>query len=113
MLITGASGLLGLNFAYQASSQYSVIGVVHHNELAGVPFSVMQADLAQPESVADLIKQTRPDVIIHCAALTILDSCETQPELAWTLNATVPGELAAAAAQVRRQAGAYFHRCSF
>ena len=99
LLITGASGLLGLNFAVQASSQHSVMGVVHHNELAGVPFSVVHADLAQPESVADLIKRTRPEVIIHCAALTILDICETQPELAWRLNAAVPGELAAAAAQ--------------
>jgi dTDP-4-dehydrorhamnose reductase len=99
LLITGASGLLGLNFAVQASSLLSVTGVVHHNELAGVPFSVVQADLAQPKSVADLIKRTSPEVIIHCAALTILDICETQPELAWRLNAAVPGELAAATAQ--------------
>jgi dTDP-4-dehydrorhamnose reductase len=38
-------------------------------------------------------------VVIHCAALANLEACETQPELAWRINAGVPGELAAATAQ--------------
>jgi len=98
-LITGASGLLGLNFAVEAARHHPVTGVVHHNELAGVPFSVVQADLTRPHAVEDLLEHTRPEVVIHCAALTILDTCEAQPELAWRLNATVPGELAAATAR--------------
>jgi dTDP-4-dehydrorhamnose reductase len=98
LLITGASGLLGLNFAMQAAGQQAVTGVVHHNELVGVPFSVVQADLARPQAVEDLLERTRPEVVIHCAALANLEACETQPELAWRLNAVVPGELAAATA---------------
>ena len=99
LLITGASGLLGLNFAIQAAGQHTVTGVVHHNELAGVPFSVIQADLTRPLAVADLLERTRPEVVIHCAALANLEACETQPDLAWRLNASLPGELAAATAQ--------------
>ena len=101
LLITGASGLLGLNFAMQAAgdSRYVVTGVVNHNELAGVPFRVVQADLGRPQAVAELLERTRPDVVIHCAALANLEDCEDQPELAWRLNGVVPGELAAAAAQ--------------
>ena len=101
LLITGASGLLGLNFAMQAAgdSRYIVTGVVNHNELAGVPFRVVQADLGRPQAVAELLERTRPDVVIHCAALANLEDCEAQPELAWRLNGVVPGELAAAAAQ--------------
>jgi len=101
LLITGASGLLGLNFAMQAAgdSRYVVTGVVNHNELAGVPFRVVQADLARPQAVAELLERTHPDVVIHCAALANLEDCEAQPELAWRLNGVVPGELAAAAAQ--------------
>jgi dTDP-4-dehydrorhamnose reductase len=101
LLITGASGLLGLNFAMQAAgdSRYVVTGVVNHNELAGVPFRVVQADLGRPQAVAELLERTRPDVVIHCAALANLEDCEAQPELAWRLNGVVPGELAAAAAQ--------------
>jgi dTDP-4-dehydrorhamnose reductase len=101
LLITGASGLLGLNFALQASGNagYAVTGVVHHNELAGAPFSVLQADLARPRAAEELLERTRPEVVIHCAALANLEACEAQPELAWRLNAVVPGELAEATAQ--------------
>jgi dTDP-4-dehydrorhamnose reductase len=98
VLVTGASGLLGLNFAVQAAGQHQVTGVVHHNDLAGVPFEVIQDDLAQPGAVAGLLERTRPEVVIHCAALANLEACEAQPGLAWRLNAAVPGELAAATA---------------
>jgi dTDP-4-dehydrorhamnose reductase len=101
LLITGASGLLGLNCAMQAAgdSRYAVTGVVNHNEMTGVPFNVVQADLARPQAVKELLERTRPDVMIHCAALANLEACEAQPELAWRLNGVVPGELAAAAVQ--------------
>ncbi len=101
ILITGASGLLGLNFALQAAgdARYAVTGVVHHNELAGVPFSVLQSDLARPRAVAELLELTRPELVIHCAALANLEACEAQPEQAWRLNAGVPGDLAIATAQ--------------
>jgi dTDP-4-dehydrorhamnose reductase len=101
LLITGASGLLGLNFALQAAgdARYAVTGLVNHNELAGVPFSVVQADLARPNAVAEMLESTRPELVIHCAALANLEACEAQPELAWCLNAGVPGDLAAATAQ--------------
>ena len=99
LLVTGASGLLGLNFAVQAAGRYAVTGVVHHNELAGVPFEAIQVDLAQPHAAADLLERTRPEVVVHCAALANLEACESQPELAWQMNAAAPAELAAAAAQ--------------
>jgi dTDP-4-dehydrorhamnose reductase len=101
LLVTGASGLLGLNLAVQTAvdSRYAVSGVVHHNALAGVPFNVIQADLGQPQAVAELLERTQPEVVIHCAALANLEACEAQPELAWRLNAGVPGELAAATAR--------------
>ncbi len=99
VLVTGASGLLGLNFAVQAAERHQVTGVVHHNELVGAPFEVVQADLAQPGVAARLLEQVRPEVVIHCAAMANLEACQAQPELAWRMNADLPGELAIAAAQ--------------
>jgi dTDP-4-dehydrorhamnose reductase len=98
VLVTGASGLLGIHLALQASRRHSVVGVVHTNDLMGVPFRVQQADLAQPGRPAALLEQVQPQVVVHCAALANLDACEQQPELAWRLNAEVPGELAQACA---------------
>lgn len=99
-LVTGASGLLGLNFALQLSGRHEVYGVVNHHTLDGAPFKVLQADLAQPGEVERLLEASRPEVVLHCAAMANVDACETQPKLAYRLNAELPGELAAAA--VRR-----------
>lgn len=98
-LITGVSGLLGLNFALQHNQRVEVIGTLNHHRLHAPPFETHQVDLAQPGAVARLIEKTKPDVILHTAAIANLEVCERNPEQAWRLNAEVPGELAQLCAQ--------------
>ena len=95
LLITGASGLLGLNLALEASSAHEVTAV-DRNKLAGIPFRVLKADLLEPGAVDSILDSAGPDWVIHCAALADLEACEADPELARCLNAELPGELAAA-----------------
>jgi dTDP-4-dehydrorhamnose reductase len=98
LLVTGASGLLGLNLALEAMSKHEVIGL-ERGKLINTPFEILQADLLD-ESALDMVLNTaRPDWVIHCAALADLDACEADPELARRLNAQGPGELAAACAE--------------
>jgi len=95
-LVSGASGLLGLNFGLQMCDRHEVVGVVNEHGLVNTPFAVETADLASPGESIRLLENTRPDVLLHCAALANIDACEAQPELAYRINAEVPGELAAA-----------------
>ena len=44
-----------------------------------------------------MVRETRPDTIINAAALTDVDQCESQPDMAHLVNATSVGYLAAAA----------------
>ncbi|HCF30328.1 MAG TPA: dTDP-4-dehydrorhamnose reductase, partial [Cyanobacteria bacterium UBA11049] len=53
-----------------------------------------QIDLAQPESLRQLIAQIQPQVIINAAAYTAVDKAESELELATAVNATAPGILA-------------------
>lgn len=99
-LVTGASGLLGLNFALQVASKNSVVGVVNQQGLSGAPFSVVYADLTLPGTAEKLLEDKEPEVLIHCAAIANLEECEAHPEMAQRLNAVVPGELAAAACRL-------------
>jgi dTDP-4-dehydrorhamnose reductase len=92
VLITGASGLLGLNMALEAKG--TVFGVVNRHALSTDLFQVIHADLLTPGILEGLLDRTQPDWIIHCAALADLDACEEAPELAWRLNAELPGKLA-------------------
>lgn len=98
ILLTGASGLFGLNFALHHAAEHAITGVVNHHRLADTPFTLRQADLAEPGSAAALVEELRPELIINCAALANLDACEKHPQLAETLNANLPAELAQAAA---------------
>jgi dTDP-4-dehydrorhamnose reductase len=97
ILVTGASGLLGVNVAYEAAKRYDVVGAVNENALSGAPFETLQVDLHQHEAAGHLLDDARPDWVIHCAALANLDVCEGQPELAHQLNAELPGRLASEA----------------
>jgi dTDP-4-dehydrorhamnose reductase len=57
-------------------------------------FTVIQTDLLAPGAVEHLLDSTRPDWVIHCAALANLDACEAQPDLAQQINTELPRKLA-------------------
>jgi dTDP-4-dehydrorhamnose reductase len=95
ILITGASGLLGLNLALSASERHTVIGV-DRCRLTGIPFELVCANLLDPGTVDRVLDETRPEWLIHCAALANLEACEADLALARRLNADLPGDLAAA-----------------
>jgi dTDP-4-dehydrorhamnose reductase len=99
ILITGASGLLGLNTALEAARQHTVFGQVNSNVIQTDAFTVLQADLLAPSAVERLLDQTQPDWVIHCAALANLEACENYPNLAWELNTELPRKLAEACQQ--------------
>jgi dTDP-4-dehydrorhamnose reductase len=105
ILITGVSGLLGINLALELTQAHQVFGVVndHRLELTALPagkgFEITQADLTKAGVAKSVIDKIQPDWIIHCAALANLEVCESNPSLAQRLNAEVPGELAALAAR--------------
>ncbi len=97
ILVTGASGLLGANVALEAAAKgHTVFGVAHRTPLNTQDFTVLTANLLQTGAIERLLERTRPDWVIHCAALANLEDCENNPELAQRINSQVPGILAAA-----------------
>jgi dTDP-4-dehydrorhamnose reductase len=93
VLITGASGLLGISLALEAMHEHDVLGV-DRGKLKSAPFPVHVANLTRRDELASLLDVVRPDWLVHCAALTNLDLCEKHPDEAKILNAETPGELA-------------------
>jgi len=81
--VTGAGGRLG--HALRAASADPLIG-----------WDLPEHDLDQPESVAPLLDRDRPGLVIHTAAMTLVDECARQPDLAMRRNGDATGVLAAA-----------------
>ncbi len=98
ILVTGASGLLGVNFCYFFHEKYDVLGVVNTTKLSGLPYKTIQCNLLT-NSASGLLDETKPDVVLHCAAMANIDQCEKNPKEAETINAVYPGILAAQAAK--------------
>jgi len=100
-LVTGASGLLGINFALRVAgdNRHSVVGAVHADRLAGMSLETIPCDLSRPGQTAALLEQARPDVVLHTAANANVDACERDPQGAQWMNAGLPGELAAETAR--------------
>lgn len=98
ILVTGASGLLGLNLALsaagQASGSHLVFGTVKDHALRTSAFTAIQTDLLASEAVEKLLDQTQPDWVIHCAAMANVDACEADPQGARQLNSELPAKLA-------------------
>lgn len=97
ILVTGASGLLGLNLSLLEMGTHTVVGV-DRGKLANPPFELIRADLLAPHAVDRILDAAHPDAVIHTAAQANVDVCENDPDAAYHINATLPGELAAACA---------------
>ena len=95
ILITGASGLLGINLAQEALVEHDVTGV-DRGKLKRAPFNILKLDLLNTGAVDSALDSARPDWLVNCAALADLEACENNPELARRLNIDLPAQMAKA-----------------
>ena len=86
ILITGASGMLGGTFVKKWCNRFEVFATDKEN-FANSPAKYFMAFDLVSESYYALMDWAKPDVIIHCAAITNVDYCEDDPEQAMAVNA--------------------------
>ncbi|MFX1562174.1 MAG: dTDP-4-dehydrorhamnose reductase [Promethearchaeota archaeon] len=86
LLITGASGLLGSKLCELAiRKKHEVYSAYNqHKPLYGTP---IQFDVSDKNAVEKTFEKTKPEAVVHAAALTNVDKCELERELAWKINA--------------------------
>jgi dTDP-4-dehydrorhamnose reductase len=84
--VTGAGGGLGTALLAQVPADHQV-----H------PFTHEQLDISDHRAVKQTLLPLAPVVIVNCAAMTNVDACEDEPELAYRINSIGPHNLALAA----------------
>ena len=97
VLVTGASGLLGGRIAERLRQSFEVIAAYHQTPGDGGGESV-RLDLGAPFSVTAAFDRARPDAVVHSAALSDVDRCEREPELARSVNVSGSERIAQACA---------------
>jgi dTDP-4-dehydrorhamnose reductase len=90
ILVVGSNGLLGQKVAEQLvrGSNYHVtltsIEGAPVREIPSAPYLTM--DMTNRKQVRDVIDANNPQVVFNCAAMTNVDACETEREMAWKIN---------------------------
>jgi len=84
VLLTGGRGMLGRTLTAEFS------------DFEMIPTDLPEADITDPAAMDRLLKEFRPDAVIHCAAMTAVDKCETEKEQAFRLNAFGSANVASA-----------------
>ncbi len=77
ILITGAGGFLGsrcFNY-YEKKTGWEAVGVTHQ-----------ELDISDSLAVSAFVRAARPDVVLHCAAVSDTGRCEREPELSEVVN---------------------------
>lgn len=57
-------------------------------------------DLSRPMQLREAVRASRPELIVNAAAYTAVDKAESEPALAFAINAEAPGLLAAEAKRI-------------
>lgn len=87
ILLTGANGQVGFELERQLCLMGEVLAPRRH-----------ELDLADQGAVVAWLDAKRPELIVNAAAYTAVDKAESEPALARRLNAELPAQLAAYAA---------------
>lgn len=99
IVITGANGQLGSALKNLLKNDDSAIGRIPeiYKDAEIIDVDVDTLDITDSDAVLEFINDSRPDLIINCAAMTNVDGCEETPDLADRINAKGPLNLSIAA----------------
>ena len=93
LLITGASGLLGTKLCQLAVERHheTYASYGQHKPLCGTP---LELNILDPRAQRQAFDKIKPDAVVHAAALTDVDKCEMEKQLAWKTNVEATENLA-------------------
>ncbi len=77
VLVTGVAGQVGREVAELLLTEHDVLGLAHAD-----------LDVTNPVAVGEAVTAFRPESVVHCAAFTAVDRCESERETAFGVNET-------------------------
>lgn len=97
ILLLGKNGQVGWELQRSLAPLGDVIAL---DRRGAATDATLCGDLSDLAGLAATVQRVRPDVIVNAAAHTAVDKAESEPELAWLLNAQAPHVLALEAAKL-------------
>ena len=94
LLVTGASGFLGWNLCQLAKPEWDVYGTYfsHPGEIPGV--NLIKVDLRDFEEIKHIFREIQPAAVIHMAAQSSPNFCQSHPIESHSINVTTACNIA-------------------
>ncbi len=86
ILLFGASGLFGINFIYRFSKIHEITAVIHRNDIKIKTIKKQKLNGFDETELIKYLANNKYDVVINAAALTNIEYCEQNPDLAFKVN---------------------------
>jgi len=86
ILVTGGSGLLGSNLLRLYVKKHKVWGTYVKNRIRVRGAKLKKLDITDRKTVKKLFEWIKPNLVIHSAAVTDVDYCETNPLITRKVN---------------------------
>ncbi|TRV14952.1 MAG: dTDP-4-dehydrorhamnose reductase [Microcystis wesenbergii Mw_MB_S_20031200_S109] len=90
VLLIGAKGQVGQELQVTLPQWGEVISIGRE-----------ELDLTNSEKISQLIREIHPDYLVNAAAYTAVDKAETEPDLAYSINAIAPKIMAESAEKIK------------
>lgn len=103
ILITGANGLLGQKLVHLLKNKninFLATGRGVNRSKDANSFAYETLDLLDKQAIVNCFSNYQPTVIVHAAAMTQVDDCETNPFACWQANVQATANVLEAAAMV-------------
>ena len=94
LLITGLSGFLGWHLAQIAREKWQVYGTYFTHGLEVPNINLIKIDLRDLTILKQLFQTIKPDAVIHTAAHSQPNFCQTHPEESYSINVTASENIA-------------------
>ena len=102
IMIIGSEGMLGHDLVDVLSAEHEISTT-----------TIDTLDITDIDKTIKTVKKNNPDVLVHAAAFTDVDGSESNPDLAYKVNAIGTRNVAVACHRSRLCNGIYMHRLCF
>ncbi len=94
LLVTGASGFLGWNLCQLAKQEWDIYGTSFTNAINIPGITSLKVDLKDFEELKRIFHEIQPDAVIHTAAQSSPNFCQSNPGESHAINVTASCNIA-------------------